>query len=240
MLRFFRTLRQRLIAENRVSHYLLYAVGEIVLVVIGILIALQIDTWNNARLDRKASLTFYANTRQQLLEDRRNIEGQIAYNNKSVNQFAYAIDLIARGDRSETDSLSAIAGKLMDYSDFDRQGNIYETIVGSGDIRLLQNGEIKERLRSLEETYLYVNRIEGIHLDAIMDLMSELIQTVSFTTEKAIDPGRLYSEPFQNLFAISLRLIAEKDEVYHRALREIDDITVLLENEIASIQSDLE
>ena len=40
MIRFFRTLRQRLLAENRVSRYLLYAIGEIVLVVIGILIAL--------------------------------------------------------------------------------------------------------------------------------------------------------------------------------------------------------
>ncbi len=50
MVRFFRSLRQRLLAENRVSRYLLYAIGEIVLVVIGILIALQINTWNEARL----------------------------------------------------------------------------------------------------------------------------------------------------------------------------------------------
>ena len=49
MLRFFRTLRQRLLAENRVNRYLLYAVGEILLVVIGILIALQIDNWNEDR-----------------------------------------------------------------------------------------------------------------------------------------------------------------------------------------------
>ena len=49
MLKFFRNIRQRLLAENRMSKYLLYAIGEILLVVIGILIALQIDTWNEAR-----------------------------------------------------------------------------------------------------------------------------------------------------------------------------------------------
>ncbi len=49
MLRFFRTLRQRLLAENRVSKYLLYAVGEIVLVVVGILIALQLDDLKEKR-----------------------------------------------------------------------------------------------------------------------------------------------------------------------------------------------
>ncbi|MFT6046016.1 MAG: hypothetical protein ACI9WC_001721, partial [Arenicella sp.] len=52
MIRFFRKIRQNLIKENKVGKYLLYAIGEIVLVVIGILIALQINTWNE---DRKQS-----------------------------------------------------------------------------------------------------------------------------------------------------------------------------------------
>ena len=51
MLRFLRTLRHRMLAENRVSKYLLYAVGEILLVVIGILIALQVNNWNTARTE---------------------------------------------------------------------------------------------------------------------------------------------------------------------------------------------
>lgn len=46
MQRFFRKFRQRLFPDNKVGKYLLYAVGEIVLVVIGILIALQINEWN--------------------------------------------------------------------------------------------------------------------------------------------------------------------------------------------------
>lgn len=55
MLRFFRQIRQRLLIENRISKYLLYAVGEILLVVIGILIALQIDNWNENRLQIEKS-----------------------------------------------------------------------------------------------------------------------------------------------------------------------------------------
>ena len=52
MLRFFRTLRHRLLTENRASKYLLYAMGEILLVVIGILIALQVNNWNEGRKER--------------------------------------------------------------------------------------------------------------------------------------------------------------------------------------------
>jgi len=50
MIKFFRKIRQNMIKENKVSKYMLYAIGEIILVVIGILIALQINNWNENRL----------------------------------------------------------------------------------------------------------------------------------------------------------------------------------------------
>jgi hypothetical protein len=46
MIKFFRKIRQKMLTENKFSNYLLYAFGEILLVVIGILIALQINNWN--------------------------------------------------------------------------------------------------------------------------------------------------------------------------------------------------
>jgi len=52
MLKFFRTIRKKLIEEDNVRKYLLYAIGEILLVVIGILIALQVNNWNEARKER--------------------------------------------------------------------------------------------------------------------------------------------------------------------------------------------
>ncbi len=53
MIKFFRKIRQRLLTENKFSKYLLYAVGEIILVIIGILFALQINNWNNEKNDIK-------------------------------------------------------------------------------------------------------------------------------------------------------------------------------------------
>jgi len=52
MIKFFRQIRARLLAENKVSRYLIYAIGEIILVVIGILIALQINNWNELKKDK--------------------------------------------------------------------------------------------------------------------------------------------------------------------------------------------
>ncbi len=56
MIKFFRKIRQRLLTENKFSKYLIYAIGEIILVVIGILIALAINNWNTEN-QRKNELT---------------------------------------------------------------------------------------------------------------------------------------------------------------------------------------
>jgi hypothetical protein len=52
MIKFFREIRKNLLIENKTSKYFKYAIGEIVLVVIGILIALQINTWNGIKSDK--------------------------------------------------------------------------------------------------------------------------------------------------------------------------------------------
>ena len=53
MIKFFRKIRYNLMSKNKTGKYFKYAIGEILLVVIGILIALQINTWNQQRLSKK-------------------------------------------------------------------------------------------------------------------------------------------------------------------------------------------
>ena len=69
MIKFFRNIRQNLIMENKTSKYIKYAIGEIVLVVIGILIALQINTWNEARKDRAFEVKMLHEVRNELIQD---------------------------------------------------------------------------------------------------------------------------------------------------------------------------
>ena len=72
MLKFFRKIRQQLISENRTAKYLLYAAGEILLVMIGILLALQINNWNQNQQDRKVEEIILLNLRDALKSDLEN------------------------------------------------------------------------------------------------------------------------------------------------------------------------
>jgi len=69
MLKFFRRIRQQLLKENKFSKYLVYAVGEIILVVFGILIALQINTAKQQKEDRSFELMMLSNIRNEIASD---------------------------------------------------------------------------------------------------------------------------------------------------------------------------
>jgi len=69
MIKFFRKIRQQLLTENKFSRYLLYAIGEIILVVIGILIALQLNNYNDYRKQREAETLMLKNFHRDLVLD---------------------------------------------------------------------------------------------------------------------------------------------------------------------------
>ena len=76
MIKFFRNIRKKLATENRAMAYSRYAIGEIILVVIGILIALQINNWNESRKLKKIELNYLQrlvidlNDNEKLLSDK--------------------------------------------------------------------------------------------------------------------------------------------------------------------------
>lgn len=65
MIKFFRKIRQKLLLENKISGYLKYGIGEIFIVVIGILIALSINNWNEGRKARAQELS----TMKEIIEN---------------------------------------------------------------------------------------------------------------------------------------------------------------------------
>tara|TARA_R110002051_G_scaffold3131_6_gene16859 strand:- start:7426 stop:7659 length:234 start_codon:yes stop_codon:yes gene_type:complete len=70
MIKFFRKIRQRLVSENKFSKYLIYAIGEIVLVVIGILIALQLNNLNENKKNNVFEKEILSQIQENLTNDK--------------------------------------------------------------------------------------------------------------------------------------------------------------------------
>mgnify|MGYP006866081819 FL=1 len=119
------------------------------------------------------------------------------------------------------------------YTDFHSSGHIYETLVNSGDIKLLKNSEIPSKLQKLEMTYINVNNLEDIHWEIIINELSPLLRgVINYNTKKPVQPKKLYEVEMQNYFIESIYLTIRKDSVYTKALREIDTIINMIDNEL--------
>lgn len=233
MINFFRKIRHQLFTTNKFSKYLLYAIGEIILVVIGILIALQINNWNNQKLLNKAEVKSYQNIKRQIKEDKAELTQVKGYNNYFKKSSEIANKIIEAQDYSKVDSLALMAMGLSLYTDFHSSGHIYQTLVNSGDIKLLKNSEIPSKLQKLEMTYINVNNLEDIHWEIIINELSPLLRgVINFNTKKPVQPKKLYEVEMQNYFIETIYLTIRKDSVYTKALREIDTIIKMIDNEL--------
>ncbi|MFL0354676.1 DUF6090 family protein [Xanthomarina sp. GH4-25] len=137
MIKFFRKTRQNMIKENRVSKYLLYAIGEIILVVIGILIALQINNWNENKKINKSISEHSVILKQNLLEDKtqlellhQNMTDNVIYSDSLMMQIKTLIPI----DGNTTKYLVKL---LLEYQ-FRPNTNAMETIMQSNEIPFLK------------------------------------------------------------------------------------------------------
>jgi len=97
MITIFRKIRHKLAYENKLSKYLRYAFGEILLVAIGILIALQVNNWNGSRKELNAELQLYSNLLEDLSSEYNNVENDIDWVD-DVNDFLFYVYNEANGE----------------------------------------------------------------------------------------------------------------------------------------------
>lgn len=154
MIKFFRRIRQRLLSENKFSKYLLYAVGEIVLVVIGILIALNINNWNERRNNVKEELVILNNLKEDLKADIQGYNKSIDWlksrqaNVDSVVRFLENPNLTI--DDAKLTYWLITSGYILDYTPV---YPTYTEITGSGKLSLIESEEIKRELANYKSNF---------------------------------------------------------------------------------------
>lgn len=106
MIKFFRKIRQRLLTENKFSKYLIYAIGEIVLVVIGILIALAINNKNEERKKQQFEITILKNIKEDILADKVDCDLNLQYIKIVITNEQRLLDFLLDESIQPLDSIS--------------------------------------------------------------------------------------------------------------------------------------
>ncbi len=188
MIKFFRKIRYDLLEKNKTGKYLKYAIGEIILVVIGILIALQINNWNEILKASKLEQSYYCLLLEDIEQDKEQITSLIEINEKRIEHSNKAIAII----QSENIDLNVL-GKEINLSrrdgiqSFIPNSSTYEDIKSSGNINTLRDNNIR---KSLNQYYRKTQELNGVILTNMGLVISRMTQVADWFGTGALHPSK--------------------------------------------------
>ena len=214
MIKFFRKIRQQLLTDNKFTKYLVYAAGEIVLVVIGILIALQLNEWNGNIKKDQLRKEYTAGLISDLTKDTVFFNERLRYNTLQLESRRKAIDSIIGGRIQAIEDINPLYPEH-----FQRVWltNVYNTnsfnlLISSGNIDLFDR-QMRESIMELNRLQTFEDQISSFNRDYYFDLRVNLMN--EYPANNIANPGiyedKLWSGVSLEEFLIAGLSLAEQE-----------------------------
>ena len=148
MLPFFRKIRFRLAQDNKFLQYSRYAVGEIVLVVIGILIALYINNWNEERIKRQKEVVYLTEIKKNLVKDTIQINNVLSFNKSKSKAIIETFKVFEKASTNgfNLNDFGAKMNALSQYNVFSPLRTTFNNLLDVEGIDIISNLELRTKL----------------------------------------------------------------------------------------------
>jgi len=239
MIKFFRHIRRSLLNENKMGKYFKYAIGEILLVVIGILIALSINTWNENEKNKVLEQTLLTDLKIELESNIENLEFIINEHQKSLNA-AFEIKLIISDPNKFNITTNKVLDSIQDLMNnnwtYNPKLGVLNSAINSGKIDLIQNKNIKYRISSIEDFIKDANestyRIESTRESIYWPLSSKTVELYD-DNSIGLNNQKLFTNP-QFLWWTKFLMLIRKEGLgqENELLNYLKDTRKLIDSEI--------
>ena len=180
MIKFFRTIRKELMEQNKTGKYLKYAIGEIVLVVIGILIALSLNNWKEDLANRGEETRILNGLKQEFEINLTEVTRNIKLNTLTKESTVELIHLIrSESPFANSQYVDSLLNAVYMFGSFDAQTGLVDEIISSGKLSIIKDIELRDRLTSvsglldnLEEDYIIRS---NYYMDHIIPFLSKYV-----------------------------------------------------------------
>ena len=149
MIKFFRKIRQNLLSEGKTGKYFKYAIGEIVLVMIGILLALQVNNWNQRLKNEELSKLYYSDFISEVSSDISTLNSRIVWNEKIMQNVSSIITTLATKNELSESELALFyeqSGSLTRESYFIPETSTFRQLESNGNGNLIKDKELRDNL----------------------------------------------------------------------------------------------
>lgn len=147
MIKFFRNIRKKLIEQHKVRNYFFYAIGEILLVVIGILIALQINSWNEQRIENREELELLVGLKDEFQKNLDELNLSITINSEVTKACVHLTQIIRSNSiGNDPELIDDLLVRIGTFNSFDAQTGVSSEIVNSGKLTILKNDALRTQI----------------------------------------------------------------------------------------------
>ena len=178
MFKFFRRIRHQLLLKAKLRKYLIYAVGEIVLVVIGILIALQINNWNSKRKEISKEQVILAQLKDEYTSNLKQLEEKMEMRDRIISSGLILLQYIDNPAEVTSDSLIFHFSNIIFDPTFDP---IQNDLISSGNIRLIRNDKLRQLLSNWTSDIIAVQEQEKTNHFHAHEIMQPLFNKLGIT-----------------------------------------------------------
>jgi hypothetical protein len=207
MIKFFRRIRQGLLIEGRTSKYFKYAIGEIILVVIGILIALQINNWNEAKKQDKQIIKGLIEVRDNLISDSLAISNTLKLKLEDKDIQNRVIQLLNNSKPLDS-AINKDLGRVMIARKIKLIPNGYSLLKNLGLERI---EDLNMRNKLIEYYEISINLIESDTNDDLLEFESTFLPFAR----------KHFSDWQYTLYGIPLDYVKLKDDAYFKTTLKI-------------------
>ncbi len=151
MIKFFRHIRKDLMEKNKTTKYFKYAIGEIILVVIGILIALQINNWNEQRKNLEKEATVLANIHKEFIKNKKQLDSVVMRHKIAFSSNSKMISLFpiqSKPEQALLDSLSSYLFNSYAGFTFNPSQSSINALMSTSSFDIITDEKLRNRLIS--------------------------------------------------------------------------------------------
>ncbi|PCJ94759.1 MAG: hypothetical protein COA50_10210 [Flavobacteriaceae bacterium] len=237
MLKFFGKIRQRLLTENKFSKYLLYAIGEIILVVIGILIALSINNWNEQQKNRVTEQKLLIAMQEDLLVNIDRLNKDILLEQRTINQATKIINHLDER-KPYNPSLDVIFSEAIYSPDILISATSYEFLKFNG-IDIILSESLQRSIINLFDV-VYANLVaETVRLEnqfwpsSVLPMIHKHFRETEFRKLKPTNYEALMDDTtYKNMVMHRVHFRKLALELKAKALIETEELVEILEKEL--------
>ena len=230
MIKFFRKIRLNLLSEGKTGKYFKYAIGEILLVMIGILLALQVNNWNNNRIEANREQTILRNLRSDFNDNITELNRIYDGTEESYRSSVRLLEIIKNDTPINPEEIEVLLNSIINgFFSLDLYSASIDEIINTGSLNIIKDVKLREHISNWsfivadteDDIEIYYDYMFNILIPSLSNKTTLRNMAVPDFLMKRMDLPQVSPTKFEVDYSKTIRTLEFENEVYNNALNVV-------------------